>query len=150
MPKAKATKAVIRDEVFRVYRCDESTRDAMKDARLAAGMTTKDFIAAVIQKELADLAHSIVGLCIVPHRGPTRPCRLPLSDEIVAKLQEASRMTSVPGATLLMACIRRAAVGTSKTVKPATKPAARLARRKQARKAGRAAGAKEPKAAAKA
>jgi hypothetical protein len=94
----------------RTYRCDESTREQLKRARVACGLTTKAFVALAMKEQLDALAEAVLGLGIQPHRGATRPIRIPLDPSIVASLQRCSLRCSLPQSLLLLTALRRMAV----------------------------------------
>lgn len=127
---AKVAK-VVRDEVFRVYRIDDSTREAIKNARLANAQTVKQFLDSAITEQLPLLLAELRASGITSVSGKLRPLRAPLTDSLVQLLQAASVDSGLPQSLLLLTALRRASVGTVKIKPAATRRGGR--RRKSAR-----------------
>lgn len=95
--------------IYRTYRLLPHIRKDMTDKRKQFGMTVAEFLSQAIVQELPRLARELeqVGLPTVASK-QNRPARLPLSDELLKSLKEASNATGVPASRLLVACLTRA------------------------------------------
>lgn len=99
---------------YRVYRFTEATRAKVKATRASRNMTTADLLKLAIQGELPKLVEALAHLGITGDltEGKRRPARLPLTDSLIAELNEASEKTGIPGSLLLLASLTRIAEGT--------------------------------------
>jgi hypothetical protein len=92
--------------VFRTYRLAESVRQSVRQRRTALGCTLREFLAKAL-RELPVVVEAVERALPNP-RGPSRPARLPLSEELLAALRTASNRTGVAANRLLLACLCRA------------------------------------------
>lgn len=91
--------------IFRVMPLDEMTREALKTGREAAELTVSKYLEHAVSEKLAGLVEALAALRIRPTAANKRPARLPLSDELLAKLHYASAQTGLPMSALLVACV---------------------------------------------
>jgi hypothetical protein len=91
---------------FRTFRLVESVRQAIRQRRTALGCTLREFLAEAV-RELPVVVEAVEEALPNP-RGPWRPARLPLSEELLAALRTASNKTGLPANRLLLACLCRA------------------------------------------
>jgi hypothetical protein len=99
---------VTRATLFRTYRVDEELRKAVKERRLSLGLTVRAFVAHAIETELAGLLEVLARE--IPAGGKKgRPARLPLTEQLLHRLQEGCEAAELPVSRLLLACLRRAA-----------------------------------------
>lgn len=91
---------------FRTYRLVECVRQAVRQRRAALGCTLRELLAEAV-RELPDVVEAVERALPNP-RGPSRPARLPLSEELLAALRTASNQTGLPANRLLLACLCRA------------------------------------------
>lgn len=111
------------DEVHRVYWLPEPLRDAVKQSRADTGLTVKDWLAETLTKQLPQLVEELRSIGIGQNPGKTRPARLPLSDSLVALLQNASAETGLPQSLLLLTALGRQSAS-AKPAKRTRKPRA--------------------------
>lgn len=107
MAKKTSTTNALVDTNFRVYNMPETLRESYKKARDKRSVSTQEFITQAVGDELPALTKSLTQLCIVAAED-TRPDRLPMTDELLADLREASDATGLPQSTLLLACLNLA------------------------------------------
>ena len=106
---AKSVKvATIKHPNFRVYRLPKSLRVECSKSRAARDQTVADFVTMAVEQELAGLLGDVRVLFSGRFTGPKGPARLPISDQSLADLKDASKL-GVPAATLLEMCLSRAA-----------------------------------------
>lgn len=89
---------------YRVYRIEESLRSAMKAARAKQGLTVATFLSRAVRSELPSLVKQLQALGIRP-KAKGRPARLPMADDLLDLLREASQETAIPASFLLQACL---------------------------------------------
>lgn len=95
--------------IFRTFRVPQELRDAMNARRKAKKMTVRDYVQHAIETELAKLVISLERELPSQAGARRRPARLPMTEELLAKLRKASQQTGVPSSRLLLACLTRAA-----------------------------------------
>jgi len=95
---------------YRTIGLPESVRVAVKKRRTALGVTLHAFIATEATAELDRLVSAVAGLGLPDPKEPTRPARLPLSDEIIEQYRRASEVTGLPANRLLVTSLQHAAI----------------------------------------
>lgn len=141
---------------FRVYKMEQSELASFREHRERAGMTNEVFLSRTMERRLGSLVESLKLLGFKADEEPKFPARLPLSDETLFALRDASEATGLPQSTLLNLVLRlecpsestgatgtaskakgrRRTGGTPKAAKKATKKAPKAT-------SGRAGGAKK-------
>jgi hypothetical protein len=87
---------------YRVYRLPEDVRQVISNR--PSRQTIRQFIEESIERWLPPLVDSLTSLGLrKPHA--TRPSRLPMAKETLAKLSDASEQTGVPASRLLLAVL---------------------------------------------
>ncbi len=97
------------DPSYRVYRWDQSLREALKERRETLGLTNREVIRAAVAKQLPQLVQQLSELGIaVEDRASEGPARVPMDAATLKALRLASSWTDLPQNLLLQACLRLA------------------------------------------
>ena len=91
--------------LYRVYDLPESLRTKLKAKRAKASATTSEVVQAAMVKSLARIVAALKETGFSFDGEPTRPARIPLTDDCVRELKHASKETGVPVTRLLLACL---------------------------------------------
>ncbi|MBY0526976.1 MAG: hypothetical protein K2R98_26520 [Gemmataceae bacterium] len=120
MTNRRRPNPVTAETVFRTYQLDDELRQALKSRRQALGLTVRAFVAQAIEEELDALVEAVKReLPMADKKG--RPARLPLTEGLLGRLQEAGTATSLPASRLLVACLARAASRKRRRISPGKK-----------------------------
>lgn len=92
----------MRGEKYRVYRMPEAVRQVIGSR--PPGQTIRQFVKEVIELRLPPLVASLTDLGLRKPQA-TRPARLPMAKETLAKLADACEQTGVPASRLLLAVL---------------------------------------------
>ena len=97
------------DPSFRVYRWDQSLREALKERRQELGVSQRQIIRDSVAQFLPPLVQQLanLGIC-VEDRGSVGPCRVPMDAATLKALRLASNWTDLPQNLLLQASLRLA------------------------------------------
>jgi hypothetical protein len=97
------------DPSFRVYRWDQSLREALKQRREELSLTNREFIRSAVAKQLPQLVEQLSELGIAVEDQASRgPTRVPMEGATLKALRLASSWTDLPQNLLLQACLRSA------------------------------------------
>lgn len=90
----------------RVFRITEPTRAMFLRSRNSVGQSKEHLFAAAAVAQLPGLVDALVELGAVGQDQPRRPIRVPVSDDTLASLRDASELTGLPQSKLVE-CIMR-------------------------------------------
>jgi|GEM_PF-1440549 len=110
------------DPNYRVYRWDQSLREALKERREELGITQQKLIRDSVAQFLPSLVQQLaeLGIC-VEDRATVGPSRVPLGEATLKALRLASNWTDLPQTLLLQAVLRLATRGNGQEQKRQTK-----------------------------
>lgn len=107
----RVTKVVADDVVFRVHRLPKSLKLAAKAAKLAKGLTVRQFLdSVVVGEELPKLLGELQSVLGAKSGEKRSPARLPFSESSLASLKAASKSVGLPVSLLFEACLVRSSV----------------------------------------
>lgn len=110
MSRDDAPETKAKTTAHRTLQLGEGLRAALRDRRIALGLTVRGFTDEAVRGELPRIVAALAdaGLDGRAHDG-NRPARLPLSPTSLDALRAASETSGVPASHLLLACLGRAA-----------------------------------------
>ena len=90
---------------YRVYDLPESLRTKLKAKRTKAAATTSQIVQAALADSLPTIVDALKQTGFSFDGEATRPARIPMTDNCVQELKNASKETGIPAYRLLLACL---------------------------------------------
>lgn len=99
---------------FRVYRIPKTLKSQLVKARHASGATVEAFVNSAVENNLATVVDAVGTALGAKAAGEAAPVRLPLRTTSLEALAAAAAKTGLPGSQLLLACLAKICVHTSR------------------------------------